>query len=74
MREALWESQLKTGLREAGILLLKPADLSAAEKKRAGEHFRAEVYPLLTPLAVDPAHPFPFLSNLSHSIGVKLHH
>ena len=48
--------------------------LTEAEKEEANLYFRASVFPVLTPLAVDPGNPFPFISNLSTSLGVILHH
>ncbi len=48
---------------------LDPLDRTAAD-----QYFAKNVFPILTPLAVDPAHPFPFISNLSNSIGVMLEH
>jgi polyphosphate kinase len=47
--------------------------LSADEQAWARAYFRASVFPVLTPLGVDPVHPFPFLSNLSLSLAVELH-
>ena len=61
-------------LAEAGIHLLKWEDLSAPERAAAEAFFKASVFPVLTPLAVDPGHPFPFISNLSVSLGVTLRH
>jgi len=49
-------------------------DLSDAEQEIAQNYYRQSVFPILTPMAVDPGHPFPFLSNLSLSLGVKLYH
>ena len=59
-------------LAEQGIHLLKWEQLSAAEREQANRYFRSNVFPILTPLAVDPGHPFPFISNLSTSLGVIL--
>src|SRR5687767_3447644 len=57
-----------------GIHLLGWNDLTEVEKQQADQYFRASVFPVLTPLAVDPGNPFPFISNLSTSLGVILHH
>jgi polyphosphate kinase len=65
---------LRPKLAEAGIHLLKWEELTAAERAAAEAFFKASVFPVLTPLAVDPGHPFPFLSNLSVSLGVTLRH
>jgi polyphosphate kinase len=59
-------------LAEAGIELLGWNDLTAEEKRDAESWYRANIFPILTPLAVDPGHRFPFISNLSVSIGVML--
>ncbi|MCX6042363.1 MAG: polyphosphate kinase, partial [Caldilinea sp.] len=56
----------------AGIRLLNYTDLGPAERERLRDYFLREVYPILTPLAVDPGHPFPFISNLTLSLGVVL--
>ena len=59
-------------LAEHGIRLVNYVDLDAAERDRLRDYFLREVYPILTPLAVDPGHPFPFISNLTLSLGVFL--
>jgi polyphosphate kinase len=71
-RARAWEQELKPALAAAGIELAGWDALTPAERERASAYFQAEVFPVLTPLAVDPAHPFPFLSNLSVSLGVRL--
>jgi polyphosphate kinase len=59
-------------LREAGIDLLRWEELTDAERAEAEAWYRRNVFPILTPLAVDPGHRFPFISNLSVSLGVML--
>lgn len=65
---------VKKDLPERGIHLLAWDELQPAEKEFATQYFRRNVFPVLTPLAVDPGLPFPFLSNLSTSLGVTLRH
>ncbi len=64
--------ELIPALAHAGIRLLDADELSPAETTTLDEYFEARVYPVLTPLAVDPGHPFPYLSNLSLSLAVAL--
>jgi polyphosphate kinase len=59
-------------LAEAGIHLLPFTELNADEIREVTQWYRRNVFPLLTPLAVDPGHRFPFISNLSVSLGVML--
>lgn len=61
-------------LKDLGIHFLDWKDLDDTQKKYAEAYFHDKVFPVLTPLAVDKAHPFPFLSNLSVSLGVYLSH
>ncbi|MBK8985594.1 MAG: polyphosphate kinase 1 [Chloroflexi bacterium] len=68
-----WEQVLKPALRQqAGIVIQDYADLSGRQKEKLAAYFHAEIHPILTPLAVDPGHPFPFISNLSLSLAVIL--
>jgi polyphosphate kinase len=59
-------------LRPHGVHLLDWAELADPQREEAADYFLNNVLALLTPLAYDPAHPFPFLSNLSTSLGVTL--
>jgi len=68
----LWTEQLMPALRNEGIFVCGYAELPEELRKQADAHFASQVFPVLTPLAVDPGHPFPFISNLSLSIGVLM--
>ncbi len=71
-RDRCLDEQLLPALAEQGIAFVRMADLSPAEWMRIDEFFEAQVFPVLTPLAVDPGHPFPYISNLSLSLAVEL--
>src|SRR5262249_48150143 len=58
--------------REHGFGILDYGELDMAERAHLSAYFRNQIFPVLTPLAVDPAHPFPFLSNLSLNLAVEL--
>lgn len=64
-----FEQKIRPALAANGIDLLTWDGLAGVEREAAGRYFKANVYPVLTPLAVDPGHPFPFISNLSTSLG-----
>jgi len=57
-------------LSEAGITIVSSNDISDEERQWIAEFFTERVFPVLTPLAVDPAHPFPYISNLSLNLAV----
>lgn len=67
-----FQNALQIELAQAGIHLLPWERLTPIEQKFASAYFRQNVFPVLTPLAVDPGLPFPFISNLSTSLGVTL--
>lgn len=60
-------------LRGQGISIVHFSELSATERDAIRQRYRRDIFPLVTPLAIDPAHPFPFLSNLSLNLLVTLH-
>ncbi|PFG18868.1 RNA degradosome polyphosphate kinase [Serinibacter salmoneus] len=61
---------LQPALAEQGITFVHWADLSPSEQERLHKYFRKQIFPVLTPLAVDPAHPFPYISGLSLNLAV----
>jgi polyphosphate kinase len=60
-------------LKDAGISLVTYESLSRHEKESLKDYFMEKVFPILTPLAVDPSHPFPYISPLSVNIGLMVH-
>jgi polyphosphate kinase len=64
--------EILPALKQRGIELVDWDALDLATRERANRYFRSTVFPVLTPLAVDPGHPFPFLSNLSLSLAVEV--
>ncbi len=73
--DTVWENTLKPLLRKhIGVHLRAYEELNAAEKTAIDAYFMRHIFPILTPLAVDPGHPFPHISNLSLSLAVVLRH
>ncbi len=70
----IFVNEIRPALKEAGIEVLEWDQLTKKEKKFSTDYFHKEVFPILTPLSVDSGHPFPFISNLSTSLGVMLAH
>lgn len=68
----VYRKSIVPALKQEGIHLLQWSDLTAKEKDWAQKFYMKNVFPILTPLSVDPGHPFPFISNLSTSLGVTL--
>jgi polyphosphate kinase len=68
--DGVFESSLVPGLGAAGLYLTSIDELDEAEKTRILGVFERDIFPVLTPLAVDPGHPFPYISNLSLNLAV----
>ncbi len=64
--------EIVPALASEGIALLRWADLTDAEREQLSEVYRERVFPVLTPLAVDPAHPFPYISGLSLNLALVM--
>ncbi|HEX2930832.1 MAG TPA: polyphosphate kinase 1, partial [Candidatus Binatia bacterium] len=71
-QHACFLEQILPGMTAEGIHLVRPEDLTAAQDQFLGEFFQRTLYPIVTPLAVDPGHPFPYLANRSLSLVVSL--
>jgi polyphosphate kinase len=63
---------LQQYLAKEDILIVRPASLSAQDRIWLANEFDQSIFPVLTPLSIDPAHPFPFIPNLGFSIGLQL--
>ena len=63
---------VRPALAEQGIVIVTWSDLDEAERDRLSTYFHEQVFPVLTPLAVDPAHPFPFVSGLSLNLAITV--
>ncbi|WOS64582.1 RNA degradosome polyphosphate kinase [Sinorhizobium fredii] len=63
---------LQQYLAKEDILIVRPASLSAQDRSWLANEFNQSIFPVLTPLSIDPAHPFPFIPNLGFSMGLQL--
>ncbi len=70
-QHATWRA-LRKELHAAGIIVLEPEELTDSEIEWLQSRFMDEVFPVLTPIAIDPAHPFPFIQNLGFSLVLSL--
>jgi polyphosphate kinase len=66
----LWQSEIIPALRRAGIVIVRPEELAPPDLALLDERFRTDVFPVLTPLAIDPGHPFPHLRNKTINLGI----
>jgi polyphosphate kinase len=71
-QQRVWQA-LKTRLRTAGIEICEPKALSDTDRGWLETWFMEHVFPVLTPLAIDPQHPFPFISNMGLVLALDLH-
>ena len=74
LQQRILHEDLLPALESHGIALVGMDQLSADEYQKIDEFFESQVFSVLTPLAVDPSHPFPYISNLSLSLAVQLKH
>jgi polyphosphate kinase len=67
-----WTNKVRPALADAGIEITDWAALTTDERAALSEYFQAQVFPVLMPLAVDPAHPFPYISGLSLNLAIRI--
>jgi len=70
--QELFENELRPQLAAEGVYVLKYDELDSAQRRYLKHYFEERVFPILTPLAVDPSHPFPLMSNLSLNLAIVL--
>ncbi|MGE3279664.1 MAG: RNA degradosome polyphosphate kinase [Alphaproteobacteria bacterium] len=70
-QQVIWMA-LRAELAEAGIAVVEPTDLEPGDRAWLDERFMADLFPVLTPLALDPAHPFPFVANRGFGLALQL--
>jgi polyphosphate kinase len=66
----IWNQQIRPALLDAGIALVKPEELADAPRAELDRRFEKDIFPVLTPIAIDPVHPFPHIRNKSINVGV----
>ena len=70
-QQRIWR-KLRGELRDMSVAVIEPDELSSSESDWLDTHFMTEIFPVLTPLAVDPAHPFPFIPNFGLALALQL--
>ncbi len=67
---SIWNQQLRPALRQAGIALVRPDELDPEALAALDLRFAKDIFPVLTPIAIDPVHPFPHIRNKSINVGI----
>lgn len=70
-QQVQWKNLLEK-LRKAGVSVVTPDELNTEDLDWLKGHFETQIYPILTPMALDPAHPFPFIPNLGFGMFLEL--
>lgn len=70
-KQAAWTA-LKAEMSEAGLHVVQPEEVTASERVALEKLFMTHIFPILTPIAADPAHPFPFILNKALTIAVEM--
>ncbi len=70
-QQRIW-NEIRTEMKRAGLAVVSEDDLNAADEEWLRARFLERVFPVLTPLAIDPSHPFPFLPNQGFAVGFNL--
>jgi polyphosphate kinase len=73
-QQRIWLKGVRPALREAGIALVMASELAPEDQAALDTRFDREIFPVLTPIAVDPAHPFPHVRNKSINVGILFAH
>ena len=68
----IFNETVRPGLAASGVGIVDWAELDRADQLRLRRQFETDMFPVLTPLAVDPGHPFPYISNLSLNLAVAV--
>ncbi len=66
---AIWNETTRPALRAAGLAVVSPSELTKSALEKLDQHFERDIFPVLTPIAIDPAHPFPHLRNKAINVG-----
>ena len=72
-QQSLW-NELRAEMAAEGIIIVEEADLTSEDRAALEQRFMDELFPILTPIAVDPAHPFPFIPSLGFTVALDLLH
>jgi len=72
LQESYVNNELRNELRNEGVFIKRYKELNENQKNWSNNYFLSSIFPLLTPLVVDPAHPFPFISNLSLNLAALI--